>query len=61
MNRDKEILIGKQGCNVEVNADLVALRMFLGNFEKSIDIIGLESRIEDLNDKNDMAGACRLW
>ena len=59
--RDKAILIGKRGCDLEINTDLAELNILAGNLEDSEDILWLETKTEKLNDKNDAAGVCKLW
>ncbi|MCK4647611.1 hypothetical protein KAT24_01625 [Candidatus Pacearchaeota archaeon] len=59
--RDKTRLISKKGCEFDINADLVELNMFADNFDESEDIIWLESKVNNLNDKNEAAGECGLW
>ncbi len=59
--RDKAILIGGQGCEFEINTDLSELNALAGNLKESGDIILLEIKSDNLNDKNEAAGGCRLW
>jgi hypothetical protein len=59
--RDKAILIGKLGCDIEINTALVEVNILADNLDKSKDLILLETKTENLNDKNDAAGACKLW
>ncbi len=58
---DKALLIGNQGCDLEMNADLSDLNALAGNLDNSEDIDMLMTKVNNLNNKNEAAGECRLW
>jgi len=58
---DKAILIGGQGCEFEINTDLVELNMLAENFDESEDISWLGTKVNILNNKNEAAGVCGIW
>lgn len=59
--KDKAILIDKQGCESKMNTGLSELKLLADNFDKSKDIFLLETKINNLNKKNEVVGECRLW
>ena len=58
---DKSILIRNKGCESEMNTGLVELNLLVDNFDESEDIIWVETKVNNLEDKNDAAGGCGLW
>ncbi len=58
---DKSILIGNAGCDLEIKTDLAELIVLAGNLDESQDILGLTTNVENLNEKNDAGGDCKLW
>ncbi len=59
--RDKAILIGKRGCDLEMNTALAEMNILAGNLDDSEDLLWLKTKTDNLDDKNDAAGVCKLW
>lgn len=58
---EKSNVIETQGCDGELETDLISFGSLLENYESSKDIFIIKNRADDLNKKNGNAGRCKLW
>jgi hypothetical protein len=59
--RDKALLIKRLGCEFDISITLGELRISAESLDKSEKIIDIETLIEEVGDKNEAMGECRLW
>lgn len=57
--KDKAAFISEKGC--DSNLDLFTLSTLANNLEDSRNLALINSKVEEIKDKNDDSGDCRLW
>ena len=59
--KDKAIFISRAGCHSNLNVDLIALINSADNLESSESLEQINHIVEDIKEKNDDSGECKLW